>query len=711
MPTPVDKLISFHIERQFPAIYREEGQDLVQFVKEYYKFLETNENQGLYNGRRLFEYKDIDSTLERMLIFFKNKYLADLPFDDTTIRIIVKNVLGLYRRKGTPAGLELFFRLFYNEFIKVYYPAKDIFKASDSKWNAGKYLQLFPNAGIFTSTKTGTQSVYSDIINTRITGRTSGATATVDKISFIILNNSFLPLVFLNDVVGEFLPAEGITSEINGTPINFGVVNGSLSSINIDVDGTGGNAVGDIVTLKTTPDGVGAQGRVSSVSDLDTGEVDYEVEDGGWGYTIDTTHLYVSNQLVFLENTPPNFLPLETLEDDLGNRGAVVNQGDFFVGVRMEAGSEFLNTSIISTVDRTPNIDIQTLSNVQLKVSPKNITSPGALYPETQDVTNVVVGGLENIETVSLIFDVIGNFVNVPLNASNYNDVPPASTPMSGNTNPVDITTQIDEAFDLTDVDLGTIVRFDNINPGSGYINDVVTLTYDTRMATFERRRQLVTLNAIPSNLSIGDEISQGSSQGKVVGIINNTIALRPYKYSGFEASTPITYGGVNFPIVSISRDYGNDKTAGNNATVNAITNFQKGIIRTVDILESGYGYVDNTRAEVLKNGTAVSSGIVTTGGQGSVGGYWSTYNSHVNGYRNVNNNLEYYSSDKYIQDSEYYQEYSYEVQSKLNIENYEEALKDITHIAGTKIYARFNLEEFMSSPISVRIDINRSET
>ena len=101
MVVPVDKLISFHIEKQFPAIYREEGQELVQFVKEYYKFLETNENQSLFNGRRMFEYRDIDETLEKMLTFFKNKYLADLPFDDSTVRIIVKNILGLYRRKGT----------------------------------------------------------------------------------------------------------------------------------------------------------------------------------------------------------------------------------------------------------------------------------------------------------------------------------------------------------------------------------------------------------------------------------------------------------------------------------------------------------------------------------------------------------------------------------------------------------------------------------
>ena len=214
----IDKLISFHIERQFPAIYREDGQELVQFVKEYYKFLETNTSQSLYNGRRIYEYRDIDTTLERMLLFFKNKYLADLIFDDTTIRIIVKNILGLYRRKGTKDGLTLFFQLFYNETIKVYNPSRDMLRPSDSEWKKGRYLQMFPNDGIFTSTRNSLQYTYQDIIGKTIIGEASEAKAVVDKINLIILNNSIVPIVFINDITGNFIGLEGIVSVINGIP-------------------------------------------------------------------------------------------------------------------------------------------------------------------------------------------------------------------------------------------------------------------------------------------------------------------------------------------------------------------------------------------------------------------------------------------------------------------------------------------------------------
>ena len=85
----IEKNISLFVEKQFPAIYREDGAELVQLVKEYYKFLETQENQSVYVARRMFEYRDIDTTLASMIIFFKKKFLADLPLRESSIRVVV----------------------------------------------------------------------------------------------------------------------------------------------------------------------------------------------------------------------------------------------------------------------------------------------------------------------------------------------------------------------------------------------------------------------------------------------------------------------------------------------------------------------------------------------------------------------------------------------------------------------------------------------
>jgi len=709
----IEKLISFHIEKQFPAIYREDGQELVQFVKEYYKFMETNENQSLYNGRRMFEYRDIDTTLERMLLFYKNKYLSELPFDSQTIRIVVKNILGLYRRKGTLEGLELFFTLFYNESIKVYYPSKNIFKPSDSEWKSGNYLQLSPNSGLFTSTKTDITYTYGDIVGKIIIGETSRARATVDKINFVILNNSFTPIIFVNDNTGEFIGSEGIICEIDGIPINFGRMYGSFTSIEIDnsYNGTTGNNIGDLVTFQTSPDGFGAKGLVTGVTENFTGVVSYSVEDGGWGYSIDSTKLLVSNQIIFLDNDGGKFELLETLEDNLGNRGAIIGQNDISIGVRMEPGDEFVesNTIIISTTDRDVNVDIQDLSGETLiRIVAKNETSPGALYPDTANTSDVIVGEITNEETVSLIFDVIGNFTDVTLDALNYNSSP-ALIPMSGNTDPITIDTPLEDAFDLTPVELGTIVRFDNINPGADYVNDVFATAFDTRISLFSRRLQQITLEAVPATLGIGSEILQNGIGAKVLDLVNNTITIRPYTYYGFDSIAPIEFGGDQWNIVSVSTDF-NSEIAGFNSAINADTEFAVGKITNVKIIDSGYGYINDIEANIIDSaGNIAAKGIVSAKNQGSTGGFWSSLNSHLNGYIKTaaaDGVDEYFISGKFIHDSDYYQEYSYEIQSKIGIETYEKPLKEITHVAGTKVFGKFNFEEELKIVLSSDIAI-----
>jgi len=698
----IDKLISFHIERQFPAIYREDGQELVQFVKEYYKFLETNTSQSLYNGRRIYEYRDIDTTLERMLLFFKNKYLADLIFDDTTVRIIVKNILGLYRRKGTKDGLTLFFQLFYNETIKVYNPSRDMLRPSDSEWKKGRYLQMFPNDGIFTSTRNSLQYTYQDIIGKTIIGEASEAKAVVDKINLIILNNSIVPIVFINDITGNFIGLEGIVSVINGIPVRFGTIDGSLSSIAIDNNfrGTLNNNIGDIVTFKSVSDSIGGRGLVTNVTTEFTGVVSYEVADGGWGYSVDSTKLLVSNQVIFMDNSALNFTILEKLVDTNGNTGVVIGQSDLLVAVKADAGKEFSNSYVISTVDRTPNVTLNSLSgSTAIRVVAKNDTSPGNLYPDTLNASDVKVGELKNAETVSLIFDVIGDFTSVPLNSSDYNTVPPAVKAMTGTASPVTLSTPLNTAFDLSSVDLGTIVRFDNIDPGADYENDVYSVAYDTRVTLFERKPQEITLQNIPATLNIGDEVTQSSVGGKVIAIQDTTITIVPYSYYGFNSTDPIVFGGENWPIVALSTKFNSINFAGYNATIDSITNFGIGRIVNVDIIDSGYGYLHNEIVDVIDSaGRTAAKGTISARSQGSTGGYWASLDSHLNGYSNKNGLLEYFDSGKRIQDSEYYQEYSYEVQSKLGIEQYEENLKEITHVAGTKLFGRFNLEDNIES-------------
>jgi hypothetical protein len=282
------KKITSSIEEQFPAIYREDGRELIELVKAYYTFLEENEKQSTFNIRRIYEYRNIDSTLERMLIFFKNKFLNGLFFQED-IRFVVKNILDLYRRKGSKEGVDLFFKLFFNEEVDTFFPSQNIFKPSTSLFQIGPYIQLYSVTDI---------SIFNNITNKRIFGDKSTAEGTVDTILFVSVNNSLVPIVLLENIKGQFTRFDNIYS--NDPLIVYGRVYGSLRSVSIprDTPGTGGNKIGDIVEI-TSNVGFGAKGRVTDVSEQISGEITFDIADGNYGYTTINTDILVSEQSIF----------------------------------------------------------------------------------------------------------------------------------------------------------------------------------------------------------------------------------------------------------------------------------------------------------------------------------------------------------------------------------------------------------------------------
>lgn len=760
----IEKFISYQIERQFPSIYREDGRELIDLVKYYYEFLENDiaafyiqgdrivngvkqsfsetykdrteaeqrlfylktlpsysnltlkedKNQSVYNNRRLFEYRDIDNTLESMVIFFKNKYMKDLPLDGDNTRFAVKNILDLYRRRGTQEGVELFFRLFYNESIDIYYPAEAILKPSSSTWNSGIFLQLYPTEIENLKDLTG-RSIYGSI---------SKSEAVVDRILFVLVNNILTPILYLGNVRGKFVGFDDIYSFINGNTVNFGRVYGSLESIEInqkDERATNGNNIGDLVNI-TYPGARGGKAIVTDVSQNITGEIFYEIDESGFGYTKDNTLLLVSNQIIFSYNLFEKLEVLETLLDQNGNRGIVIGGNENIVGVKMEEGLEFSSNSIIVT-SRSANTDFtiigdeitvsdgnfiilnENVANTYfseseihqyISIVPKNDSSPGPLYPEVSNtaILSVRLEELSNAETISLITDRIDNFLNVTLDALDYND-PPALIPMSGTADPVTINTTLNTAFNLEPFEIGSIKRFSNTNPGRNYINRVFAIAYDPVMTNFDVYNQILVLENISATFEIGSILTQGSTTGKITGIVDNTIFIIPYTYEGFNTSNPITFNGKSYNVLSVSRDYNSNKL-GFNASINAITQFAIGKILSVAITNSGYGYADKDQVTITNdNGAVLAVGVAAARGQGLIEGRWSSKESHLN-----------FQDGKVIQDSDYYQEYSYRISAKTDINTYKPTLTNVAHLAGTKMFGEFVLKDEVKVNSNARISI-----
>ena len=666
----IEKNLSLFIKNQFPAIYREDGPELVKLAEEYYKWSETQENQHIYQARRLFETRDIDTTIDSMIIFFKKKFLADLPLKADLVKFIVKNILDLYRAKGTARGIELFFAIFYQEFeVDILYPAEKMQKVSDSVWKQGTYLQMFPNNNFFTS-KTGKEYEYLDLLARNIEGSVTGAKASVRSINFFILNGIKTPVIYLDGIQGTFNKYEDILCKVNGEVVQFGKTNGSLSKFTIvDRSDVGakrknlaGREIGEVLNV-LQKDGNAGKAIVTAVTDTASGQIKYNLVDGGYGYTIDNTRLLVSDQSIILDNSEEGFnqefIIGETLQDATGNTGKIIGQDLSSIGIKLDPASAadgFASNVIVTTVRppidgvAQPQITIN-LGFTNNQLVPVNGSSPGPLYPDTLDVNDVKVSSLTDTSIASIITDVILPYVSVTLDAADYGAV----TPMSGTASPVTLTTPLDQAFDIQDLTIGSIVGFDNINPGSDYQNDVFAIAQDSLLKNVDRKNQVVLFADAgdAGSFSVKDRII-GLTSG-IKGIVKDVnqqdgfITITPFNINGLNKNENIAF--ENSPsqvknVLSISTDYIGTARFGDNAIIKPITEFAVGKISEVNILNSGFGYweyeVDESQVTDFANGLGelrtddnefVSHGIIKADTQGITSGYWAGTNSQISGW------------------------------------------------------------------------------
>jgi hypothetical protein len=768
----VTKYISHQIQSQFPAIYQQDGPELVDFVRRYYEFLEkdvtgyyltgyvydsnseksyfsTRYNtysealqalqtlqlntdykdlkitnvapQTTYHNRRLFDYGDIDNTLESMLRFYKNKYLDSLPFKDTDIRFIVKHILDFYRRKGSREGLELFFRLFYNENSSVYYPSQNIIKPSSSIWKSSQYLELQPQ----------NVEILRDVKRLSIYGSVSGATAVIDRVSYAIVGNTFVPVIYLSNVKGNFVAYDDIVS--NGQ--SLGIVRGSLGGVtisNTDVQvGTSNNFIGDVVNISSAT-GYSAKGRVVDVSSEISGEISFVINDGGFGYTTTNTAIILSDQSLFINDSSVEFVIQERVrQNSNGALGTIVGQKSVSsdtvaVGVLLSSSNTFTTGGTITTVDRPVNI-----SRTLQFASPRNTSA------------NAQIGDdLVNVQTISVIVDIIGDFLDVPLNSSNYSNMPPAKTRMSGNAPfgnpPITINTALKDAFVPQVLQIGTITGLKNVDPGVDYVNDVFVLAKDNIISRFNLSNQVINFNPLSTTgIEVGDIIVQNDptingTNRDIRGIVRartgDFIEVMQLSFKGFTIND-IYIEGQDAPIevYNVQRDY-TTLPLGLNASIDGFVVSAIGKIQTVDVFDSGFGFVDGTRVtmtndtkiqaaranlesalrnpastqqqiqqlenvlSILEN-TIVAQGTANALVQGRSAGVWESKTSHLN-------------SKQVLQDSDFYQDFSYQIATKLNPTSYATTLRDLAHVAGTKAFYKFGLEEEINTGISVDTEL-----
>jgi len=147
-----DLKTSILVNRQVPEFVRDEYPKFVTFLEAYYEFLEaqantaTTSNNLITTAKSLRNIADIDESLDRFEKNFYNTYGSLVPLDvQSNKALLFKQLLPLYRTKGSENSFKLLFQLVFGEDIDVILPKNNVLRASASNWQVDNKLRINPD--------------------------------------------------------------------------------------------------------------------------------------------------------------------------------------------------------------------------------------------------------------------------------------------------------------------------------------------------------------------------------------------------------------------------------------------------------------------------------------------------------------------------------------------------------------------------------------
>jgi hypothetical protein len=252
------------------------------------------------NIQQLLAYADVDNTVWVFLDKFKDSFMESIPdslAENIDQRNLIKNIRDMYEAKGTEDGHRLFFRILFDEKSEFTYPRENMIKSSDGQWSDDFVMRVV---------EFGTSN-FNELIGVRITGQTSGASAIISSLVKFKSGTTLVTELNLDKttILGDFIIGETvsgissvldleITARLSSIVGNVTITNPmQMGSYSDSSQLSGGQyyEVGDNVRFENLGT-IGVRGQVSRIG---AGSIDkIHIASAGTGYS-------TSDQLVFNE--------------------------------------------------------------------------------------------------------------------------------------------------------------------------------------------------------------------------------------------------------------------------------------------------------------------------------------------------------------------------------------------------------------------------
>lgn len=196
----------------------------------------------LQSIEQLLAYRSIDTTVQKYFSNFKEEFLASIPTklaSGLDTRAITKNIVDLYRAKGTSEGHKLFFKMLLDEDIELYFPSEDLLSPSDGDWSFDSILRVARDSG--SGIGDYTLIVGQELVqkNKPLSPAVNRASCNIDSIRrFYNGTQEVLELSLNKDSIrGDFVPGEyAYVTGTDSIEYNF-ILSPIVTSITIDSPG------------------------------------------------------------------------------------------------------------------------------------------------------------------------------------------------------------------------------------------------------------------------------------------------------------------------------------------------------------------------------------------------------------------------------------------------------------------------------------------
>lgn len=760
-----DNKVSLLINKQVPEFVREEYPVFISFLEAYYEFLEnkqgTQKNDLITKSKELKYISDVDTSIDEFEEQFLNSYATFLPKETTIDKaLLIKNVLPLYLSKGSEKSFKLLFRMLFGNELEINYPKNNVLRASDGKWeieNAVKvstdihsdYVGNGTNKTFYILGKLGLNevSVYvNDVlqttgygirkelqklvfntapangarikvkygstldkeifVNRRITGVSSGATATVEKVSKNVVNNKTILELYVSPktLLGEYTIGEDIITDVIGPDGNLIQVSftsiSSLLRINI-IDGGSSYNVGDPVIVASDVSTIPAtaivsktfKGTITKVA-IDEGGSGFKTASriAAVGYETSELNFGIASVQTTTKNTANTFLVFSDVISDVDPANTLLSATNWgFPGNTSTTGNTYISTPIMRAMSNASYTSIGEIATISILTANAVVATVPTLNAEPATLTISPLTA-NTINPTTVYIDTYGSLGKLVIDngGSGYvkgDELIFTSPSMSFGT--------------------GAAAEVINVSPIGAVTNVAFVPSKITGNASVTSVSNVMVAGSgtlFTSELIVGDRIMIGNETKKVISIASDTSLNVNTTFSEIKTARAVRkwdtnlIGGQGYtqdklPTVTISSATGGGASVrvvgilGDGENLIASGTKRPGEIEEVTITDPGEGFTSTPLVDLtlFGDGTATANATLSQTYE-TFPGRWTTSDSILS------------SSDRKIQGRDYYMDYSYLLSSTVEFSKYKKIFKELMHPAGFQVYSEMQRLDVLDS-------------